>query len=134
MSNGDMTFREQNMVKWVGCRPAHNGDQVLENCSVVDGTDTIYTVPADKIFYLCNVNVMQRNNSTGLVEVDLYDDVPALVCRLVMCRSQIDRARLSDSRSFWPPMEIPEGYAIKGVSSNAAVRCDGSIFGWVEDA
>jgi len=127
-----MRFREPNQVKWVGTRPGHNGTQISKHDYASNNTIAIYTVPAGKVCYLCSVGMYHAVNVTERGYLAIYDAVPVVDIILQMQHYIVNVTHPSCFSSFWPPLEIPSGYAIKVVSDAAGGGIYAAIHGWVE--
>jgi len=127
-----MTYRENNKILWRGVRPAHNGEQVIAETTITNGTSIIYTVPVGKVLYLVEASVQDQANATGGVGVLLRDVADVHIRWLAFIKAQVNLAWNMDHNHFWPPMEIPTGYDICVASQAAGATAIGSIFGWVE--
>lgn len=129
-----MEFREPNQVKWVGVRPGHNGEQVLEYAIAQNSTPILYTVPAGKVFYLCGYSLNTWDTvGVATLRLVIYDDTPAAWKYLQYLISSANSGQ-SITKSYWPPLEIPSGYSVRLESAVATATVRGSIHGWVEDA
>ena len=127
-----MKFREPNQVKWQGVRPGHNGTQVLADGQCDNSTIILYTVPAGKVFYWCGWNMIAYGPAAaGDSYLYIYTAVPAIWRRIQRFFYAITDSRAL-SKSYWPPLEIPEGYSIRLVSTVVGHALQGSIHGWVE--
>ena len=127
-----MGWREPNRARWVGIRPAHEGEQVAAYDFVVNGTKVIYTVPAGKTLYLCNV-------VGGLAAVEVGN------ARMTLRSGGVDYYNFAEYRvhsasgvtvpfgvSFPIPLEVPPGDTIILYSSADNLIIIGSFFGWVQ--
>lgn len=127
-----MSWREPNQVNWVGVRPAHCGEQVLEHASAEYGSTVVYTVPAGKTFYLSSfVFYFLDNTGGGFGSFVLYDNTDAVFSNLIAHRSAPAGAHVYPI-SLHPPIEIPAAYYLSVVSGSAAVYSRVFIHGWVE--
>ncbi len=127
-----MKYREGNRVKWQGSRPAHNGEQVLEQASVNNATGILYTVPVGKILYLVHWwHGFYVGGVNGDSNMAIYDEVPALY-RWISYLTGIAGQSLNFSSSPFIPIEVPADYSIRATNAAAThwTRC--GIFGWVE--
>lgn len=129
-----MHFREPNQVKWMGVRPGHNGEQVLAYDTVINGAQVVYTVPAGKVFFLCEANLLSISNVTGKIALTIYDAAPALLLTLGGISMIVAQSQGTDHYTYWPPIELPAGYSIRVESNIAGLEARSSIFGWIEDA
>ena len=129
---GKMAFREDNLVKWFGTRPAHKGEQVAEHAAATDATVIIYTVPVGKTFFLCSSLLKTNSNTTGLIVLYINNAAPAFRYDLGAIRGIVDLPVHSVNSNFWPPLELPAGYIAVLFSSAVGLTAEGSLFGWVE--
>lgn len=129
-----MGFREPNMARWLGVRPAHNGTQVAKYASAINTTAIVYTVTAGKVLHLFHAEVWIAVAAAGqgfllvrnAADVAQYYFLPILCAAAVMHPCGV--------ANFYPPVEIPEGWDICVVSSAAVLSVTGEIFAWEEDA
>jgi hypothetical protein len=130
-----MKFREPNRARWVGTRPAHDGEQVIAYKLAVDATQIIYTVPAGKVLHLTNAMIFASSLAVGhgYIFIRNVADVPVLY--LVQFR-YISGAGMGTGHAnqYWPPIEVLEGYDIAITSGAAGLTLFGNIHGWVENA
>ena len=128
----DMYFREPNQVKWMGSRPGHNGTQVLEysNSAVLNWVP-IYTVPAGETFYMTFMSFTWQLSVNDIWAVAIYNAVPAVWRYICLGRGVLTAGSLGWHESFWPPIEIPDGYHIYRYQAVNIAPCL-CIHGWVE--
>lgn len=129
---GLMEYREPNQVKWVGVRPGHKGEQVLEDLfSNVAGDVLIYTVPAGKTLFLTNIFLGMWANISGIIGLSIFDTTPVRWKWLCVGIQIVTDNLIPINKSYYPPIEIPSGYHIYRYSANAdtSIAC---IHGWVE--
>ena len=127
-----MGWREENRARWVGIRPAHEGEQVTRYDSMVNGTKVIYTVPAGKTLYLCNVAGGLTGAATGNACMALQsggDNYYNLAQYRVQTAVGISAPF---AVSFPIPIEVPAGDTIVLFSSAANLKIAGSFFGWIQ--
>ena len=121
--------REPNQVKWIGVRPGHNGIEILESGNVDNGTDVVYTVPADKLFLWFGWNAIMISNAySAACYIGIFNAVPVLVKNIQTFGTGTNMAT-SLSKSYWPPLEVAAGFSIRFVSTAAGRTLDGSIHG-----
>ena len=126
--------REPNQVKWIGVRPGHNGIEILESGNVDNGTDVVYTVPADKLFLWFGWNAIMISNAySSACSIGIFNAVPVLVRNIQTFGTGANMATAL-SKSYWPPLEVAEGFSIRFVSTAAGRTLDGSIHGIEIDA
>ena len=127
-----MSFREPNQVKWVGVRPAHNGEQVVASGLASNSTAILYTVPSNKTFYFVSYGATAYIAATGISAwMQIYDGAGALWNTIIDFISDSVGALRADN-TFYPPMELPSGYSIRLVSNDSNVQIRAFIFGWEE--
>jgi len=127
-----MGFREPNQVKWVGSRPAHNGEQVFTQIYAESETAIVYTVPAGKVLYLISVELGYRGIAAGRSIIRVRDATDVTVVDMLYDYLQDGSKGDAKTRYFYPPLEIPAAYDIVIISTVAGLLIQGSIFGWVE--
>ena len=127
-----MRWRESNRCRWVGIRPAHQGEQVSAFGLVSNGTQIIYTVPVGKTFYLCAWIHDVYMGAAGNGQLLVYTDGGVLTYRLGIGAGTVLGVTHRLSGSCWPPMEFPAGYTVRLSSAAALVDSYGSIYGWVQ--
>jgi len=127
-----MAFREPNQVKWVGIRPAHNGEQVAKSNAATNGTTIIHTVTATKTLYLCTSTLTYWGAvGSGQIKVRNAADVDQYIL-VIGGLITAAGAFFGLSIPFNPPLEIPAGWDVVVLSSIAASVAEGFIFGWEE--
>ena len=127
------TFREPNMVKWIGVRPGHEGTQVIEYNKAQGNTQILYTVPADKLFMLFGVvyNVYCTAASAGRLAI--FNAVPAITKILFEHNAFANISSLA-TKSYEIPIELPETYSLRIVSDAATYVLNCTIDGILIDA
>lgn len=129
-----MQFREENRARWIGVRPGHEGSQILLAASKANGSQTIYTVPAGKIFMLCHAGLLALPVATGNAQLRIYDDAAVLTAYLLSSETLGGGTEHSATHdSYWPPIELSEGWYITVYSNAAGVTAYGYIHGWEEN-
>lgn len=126
-----MKFREKNKARWLGVRPAHYGEQVTKNGSVVNNTVIVHTVTAGKTFYLSSAVIGLFSTGTASGYLLVRDDGDVLQYNIVFGRI-INADEQLFSMGFDPPIEIPEGWDICVSSNSADMYVEGFIHGWEE--
>lgn len=125
-------FREKNLAKWVGARPAHCGEQVSVHVELANATVAIYTVPLAKSFFLCSAALsIYTGVGIGILGVANAGGIS----QYQMLTQQLFTAAGSSAPSiitFWPPLEIPAEWYVFGYSSVAGCVVRGYVFGWIE--
>ena len=126
-----MSWREANRCRWVGIRPAHEGEQVTAYDTAANQTKILYTVPAGKTLYLCNVAGGLTGAAAGNACMALQsggDNYYILAQYRVQSAAGISAPF---GVSFPIPIEVPAGDTIILYSSAANLIIYGSFFGWV---
>ena len=126
------SWREPNAARWVGVRPAHNGEQIALEVAATNAIVIVYTVPAGKVLYLVEAMLWSLNNS-GIKKLYIRDAADAMwrhLCYIVaLSAAGVPNA---DHWNAWPPLEVPAGYDVCVSGSAAGITGNGAIFGWVE--
>jgi len=130
-----MVYREPNQVQWLGVRPAHNGVQIFEHGGQIGaGTNTLYTVPVDKILFVTFAQIGSRlvadQDCKAYLSVDPRE-VGAL--RRVLDHYYDKAGHQATSGTFNPPIEIEAGGTVKINSDHADLDVRGSFHGFLED-
>ena len=126
--------REGNKARWVGVRPAHNGDQVAVSGTADHSTVVIYEVPAGKVFCLTSWTLASDNNLTGRGTLTVRDDDNVTVFDIAQLLTITGQQPSHANGIFTPPLEVPEGWDIALISDIANSAFRSTILGWVEDA
>lgn len=125
-------WTETNRAKWVGIRPGHYGEQVLNLAEAVNNTVVIYTVPVGKLFYLDWYDFLVTSNLVGAGSMYIHSGAFAVVY-LAYARTISSAGIMTDkSCSMFHPIKLIEGYSVKITSNVANYSIIGSIHGWVE--
>jgi len=128
-----IVFREPNQVKWIGVRPGHNGEQILENDTAINVLTSIYVVPADKLLLLFAYDVSVYSGVAATGYFYIYDDTPAIFKSLAV-RSVAAAGTDSSCQGLWVPIEIPAAYSLRIITSNAGCSIRVCIHGILIDA
>ncbi len=128
-----MKHREDNMVRWVGVKPGHRGEQVVKSQTAVSNdTVTIHTVTADKVFMLTGWTL--GANMTGAVNLLLrVKNDSAVVQYQLFGHRYSSAAKHTTTKSYWPPIELASEWLVELVVNTANGTADVSIHGWEED-
>ena len=136
---------ELNQVRWRGVQPVEGirgvwpaRDSVRINKEATQagiGNSIIYTVPADKIFFMTLSGIAAFNSAgagnEGGVGVRNVTDVH----QFYTCFHYFEvQGQASHSHNYFPAIEVPAGYDVYVVSNHANITALGSAFGWLEDA
>ena len=127
-----MSFREPNQVKWVGVRPAHNGEQITKFGNVTDDILVLYTVPSGKTFYLSSWQFEANTSASGVYGVIYITDASGATYYAIQRIGFNSVSQFADSGTFYPPMELPGGYSIKISSNSTSLIVRAGFFGWEE--
>lgn len=127
-----MHFREPNQVKWVGVRPGHNGEQIIKQTNVANGTVVVYTVTVGKTLYLCTAELAYVAVGAARAELWVESGGGVYLAGLLMLVGQAAVVGDPHIITFWPPLEVPSQYVIKLRSWAAAPQVYGMIYGWEE--
>ena len=128
----DMHFREPNQVKWMGTRPGHNGEQVIENNTANNATAIVYTVPAGKTLFLTTAVLAGFGTAASINNFgSIYDSTPAQ-WREIGRLPVFANGGTAYAASFNPPLEVPTGYTVRITSGVASCWAYLTIHGWVE--
>lgn len=127
-----MSFREPNVVKWIGTRPAHSWTQIAKGAQALNATVVIHTVTAGKTLFLVESLLALITGSSGIGLLWVRDGADALVRYLGW--AAWGAGLMSGDGHFQPmiPYEIPAGYDICCSTSAATLTCHGNIFGGEE--
>ena len=127
-----MNFREPNQVKWVGVRPAHNGEQLAINNNAQGTTITMYTVPTDQVAFVdLMVVTLDCNAANHISGVYVEDSGGTIIYRIIGTYVRDISTRVYPI-SFYPPLELPSGYQIIISSDSSDLITRVFIHGWVE--
>jgi len=116
----------------MGCRPGHDGTQILKAAYADNNLAVAYMVPAGQTFYLTSCITSLRTVAFGAFATYIRDAVPAIVVYLANQTILAGQACFTISQSFWPPIEIPATYDVACLSSAAGLGIRLTIHGWVE--
>ena len=126
-------YREPNQVKWIGVRPGHNGEQVIESDETTNVLSAIYTVPADKILLLFGYGLDVWSTVASAGSFYIYDATPAIWRILGRITVGANSGR-SVPKSLYPPIELAEDYSLRIITNNAACIINAYIHGVLIDA
>ena len=125
--------REPNQVKWIGVRPGHNGEQIIEFNTATNATVIIYTVPADKILLLNGFNSNIWSSANGTCYLQWWDAVPALY-RNLASQQALASSAYSTKNDYMMPLELDAGHSLRIVSPAATLIIKSTIWGILIDA
>ena len=125
--------REPNRVKWIGVRPGHEGEQILEHGTANNATVIIYTVPADKLLLLYGFSYNVSGTGGGIGYLSIYTAVPAVHRHLVYGNFSANTT-IGFSRNYSIPIEIVAGYSVRVLSPAVTMYVGVSIDGILIDA
>ena len=124
------TFREPNMVKWIGVRPGHEGEEVLINV-LNAATAVLYTVPADKILLLYDWYLSLAYVGAASCQVNLRNDAAAIIGNIANFDTCAGNNTAHIAQNLTIPIELLEDYDIRIVTG---VTVRGYIHGILIDA
>ena len=122
--------RENNMIKWVGVRPGHNGTQVIIDINTLINAD-LYTVPADSLLMIFGWSWGVSHNLAAESTIEIKTAGAAHYCWLGLSTSQVGEPGISNNNALFVPIELPEGYVISIITAR---QCYGHIHGVLIDA
>lgn len=126
--------REPNRARWVGVRPAHEGEQIAKSGSANNGSSIIHTVTVGKIFCLTHWIVSAYQSTAGVSSrLVVNDSVGALQYTIVLLYSAAVGGQVA-SGSPLVPIEIPAEWKISLISNGAGATVYGFIAGFEIDA
>jgi len=104
------------------------GDIALGSAST-----TIYTVPANKLFFLTNVTLQSRESAAAAGEADVAVYNGSSVLQYYIQRQFYDVAGHRDlSQQFIPALELPAGWYVVVTNNHANIDSAAFITGWLE--
>lgn len=125
--------REPNMVKWVGVRPGHNGEQIAKSNTVAGDTAIVHTVNAGKTFFLCYYDFIYSTRTADISgSLFVRNVADALVYTLSVGRINTTLYSMSAQSGLIIPIEIPTGFDICIISAGATTPVYAFIHGWEE--
>ena len=127
-----MLWREANRCRWVGIRPAHEGEQVTAYDTAANQTKILYTVPAGKTLYLCSASGGLAKAAAGNARMALQSGG---VTYYTFAEYRVHTAvgiSAPFGVCFSIPIEVPSGDTIILYSAVADLIIVGSFFGWVQ--
>ena len=123
---------EHNQANYLGVRFGHPGDLIAySDIRVNAGTTIVYTVPADKVFYLYNSMLDAHAAVAAWVFGHIYDATPASVYIYLPLMASPTTAGISQERVI--PLVLPAGYSVRFVAPGA-ITAWGTIEGILCDA
>jgi len=129
-------FSEHNQIKWVGVRPAIDGEQIQISNSATNAIVTLYTVPASKALLLIEAHVMAVNAVTGNAYIFIEDSLGATI-RYLCGGAQAtpnNTPYLFDHFNPSIPTEMLAGEKIRVRSGAGGLTVQGSFTGILIDA
>lgn len=127
-----MGFRENNQVKWIGSRPAHNGEQVAESNVANNNTVVLYTVGAGKVLYITDWAIGVVGNFSGEGYLCVRDNLAAVQYEFCFARCIAGVLMRGLTSSTFYPIEVPATWDVAVYSGVAGLTIRGFIHGWVE--
>jgi|TARA_Y100000310_G_scaffold304926_1_gene344566 hypothetical protein len=125
---------ETNRTKWLGTRPAYDGERVRGYYEKSDGGATVYTVASNKVLLLTNyvliVSNTGANNLYGYAYIrNSADDFIHLLGFFKPLADHVEEI----ANNFNPPYEMIEGDYIELSAESANVNTYISIYGVLLD-
>jgi hypothetical protein len=127
-----MVYREPNRTRWVGVRPAHNGEEISKSNNANNATVIIYTVSALKTLFLTGWihQAYSSGAGTGFLFVTNAADV---VQYTISTQSFLVAGNVVQiAGDMFYPIEIAAGYKVKIMTNALAVFTQAFIHGWEE--
>ena len=123
---------EPDQVAWRGIRWARRGNLLVKYAEIINGAYLMYTVPADRTFYLVGSVLCPTTFANGVGRGWIRDDSDYIWFSLGFCDA--DDARGSSNIAFQPsaPLEVPAGYDFVVYSDRAGYTASLSFYGWEE--
>ena len=109
-------YREPNMVKWVGVRPGHNGEQVLIEIDTAVNA-TLYTVAADKILFLFDWHFGTLPNLSFACNLAIHNDAAVRQVYLVAIGTNAGDMSSESTQALWVPIELAEDWSLRVITS-----------------
>ncbi len=108
--------------------------QILDEGIATNQTTIVYTVPANKKFFLVESMVHPTTVAIGIGYVEIRNGSGVRVRHLnqINIDTQIGESPADHFNPGWP-VELPEGYDITIVSNAAGLTVEGDIFGFEVD-
>ena len=127
-----MNFREPNQARWLGVRPAHNGEQLVAYNITTNDDRSIYQVPSGKTAYITSMIITATSGSVGgNVQVNYTDSANNLIKRLVNHFFRVT-GNIAFSVSFNPPLELINQQRIRAYSNANDATITVFLHGWEE--
>ncbi len=136
---------EADQVRWRGVRPvqgisgiwpSRNAERVNKEKEVIgSATQTIYTVPATKKFYLSSLTLNSALSADATARNTVYVVTDGHVLAYYVDRQVYFVAgHLASFETFIPALEMPAGYYVVVSGDHANILSWALIKGWLEDA
>jgi hypothetical protein len=125
---------DPDQARWIGVRPGIDGDEIYATASANNSTVAVYTVPANKRFYLFNAGVSVRSVTPAVGDASFYLDngLGVVIWRFGRAMILTGDSKLYNY-SFYMPMIIPATYRLIISSFVAGIIIEGSIHGVLVD-
>lgn len=127
------TWREGNRARWIGMRPAHEGEHVDAEHSVVNGTEILYTVGEGKLLLLFESEFDTTATGAAIGYLGVYDATPTRYHYLHRQGYNAAGVKVMALARFIP-FEVPAGHSVRVYSSGAALTARAQIYGILIDA
>lgn len=125
-------FREPNQVKWVGIRPAHNGERITAEGIATNTTVDVYSIPIGKTLFLTWSSLSGRSNTSATLLLEVTDNLNNHLFTLHQGRTPSGGAGFDSDTALFYPIEIDGDNKIRVNSSSIALDATGAIYGWIE--
>src|SRR5690242_2359733 len=103
-------WRENNIAKWIGIRPAFTGNQINVEGGAGGASTTIYTAPAGKKLYLFDWSLGFTTEAVGTISIGHYTSGSVIIRRFALLNQPvIHQALMPIFGSFSIPVEINAG-------------------------
>lgn len=122
------SHREQNRERWVGVRPAHDGEQVMKYTGATNNTVIIYTVPAGKTLLLWDWVHDTFTNGAAIGQIAARDDADVAFAYISTHSFGAAGTKIG-SLAYSVPIELYAGYDVVIISNIAGCTSRGMIHG-----
>lgn len=136
---------ETNQVVWRGVRPvegirgiwpARNAVRINQEATQAgEGNAIVYTVPANKIFFMTTAGMAAFNSAGGGKFAGVGVRNGADAHQIYLCFHYFAaQAEHSHQHRYFPAIEVIAGYDVYVVTDSANITALGMAHGWLEDA
>lgn len=128
-------YKEPNRAAWIGVRPGVQGEQIVIDATVTNGTGVLYTVGVGKTLLLFRnwCSMVGGAAAAALCYYGVYDATPALVYKLFASYVWAPHAGADQDVARYVPLELSAGYNIRLTSPSAAEIVRAGIEGILVD-